>query len=75
MLSGGGGVKVVRDAGDIAANTVPQGKDSLPDDNLNYATYAEKVWQFFDSAASKEKEHNHKVHKEHKEKRTQVCAL
>jgi prepilin-type N-terminal cleavage/methylation domain-containing protein len=49
VLAGGGGVRTVRDDGTAAANTLPPG-GSLPDDGAYFATYAERVWQFFDAA-------------------------
>ena len=47
VVSGAGAVKTVTDDGTVAANSVPPG-GSLADDGMNMATYAEKVWQFFD---------------------------
>jgi type II secretory pathway pseudopilin PulG len=49
VLAGCGSARTVTDDGTVAANSVPAG-GSLPDDNLNMATYAERVWQFFDAA-------------------------
>jgi hypothetical protein len=39
----------VIDDGTVLANSVPPG-GTLADDNMNMATYAERVWQFFDAA-------------------------
>jgi type II secretory pathway pseudopilin PulG len=49
VLAGCGAVTTVTDDGTVAANSIPAG-GKLPDDNLNMATYAERVWQFFDTA-------------------------
>ena len=46
---GDGAVRVVRDDGTVEANTVPPG-GTVADDGANYATYAERVWQYFDAA-------------------------
>ena len=47
VAAGDGAVRTVGDDGTVAANTLPPG-GSLPDDKNYYATYAEKIWQFFD---------------------------
>jgi len=47
-LTGCGAVWQVSDDGTIAANSLPLG-GSLPDDGLHYATYAERVWAYFDA--------------------------
>lgn len=50
VLSGNGAVHAVEDDRDVVrANSNAPGK-SLADDGLYYASYAERVWQFFDSA-------------------------
>ncbi|MHC4982652.1 MAG: type II secretion system protein [Planctomycetota bacterium] len=47
VLSGGGAVRTVIDDGTVRSNTVAPGGE-LPDDGMHFATYAERVWQFFD---------------------------
>jgi len=48
VVDGGGAVRTIIDDGTIEANCLaPQ--HSLPDDGQNYATYAERVWQFLDA--------------------------
>jgi hypothetical protein len=49
VVDGCGAVRTVTDDGTILANSVPPG-GTLVDDSMNMATYAERVWQFFDSA-------------------------
>ncbi len=48
VLFGGGAVRTLEDDGTVKANTLPPGGE-LPEDDLHYATYAERVWQFFDA--------------------------
>jgi prepilin-type processing-associated H-X9-DG protein len=49
-LYGDGAVRTVRDDGTVKTNTLPADPNALADDGLHYATYAERVWQFFDAA-------------------------
>lgn len=47
VLYGGGSVRLVDDSGVVRANSIPPG-GALADDHVHYATYAERIWQFFD---------------------------
>jgi len=47
-LTGDGAVRAVRDDGTVEANCITPAS-APPDDGWHYATYAERVWQFFDS--------------------------
>ena len=47
VLFGNGAVRSIEDTGTVSANTIAPG-GQLADDHANYATYAEKVWQFFE---------------------------
>jgi len=49
VLVGGGAVRAVTDDGTVRANTIAPG-GALADDGAHFATYAERVWQFFDRA-------------------------
>ena len=46
---GDGSVRTLTDDGTVLANSIAPG-EPLADDGLYYATYAERVWQFFDAA-------------------------
>lgn len=46
---GDGSVRTVSDDGTVQANSISPG-EPLADDGLYYATYAERIWQFFDAA-------------------------
>lgn len=48
VLYGGGAVRTVSDDGTVAANSIPPG-GAMDDDGDNFATYAERIWQFFDA--------------------------
>ena len=47
VLSGNGSIRTVTDDGTIAANSNPP-DGTLESDGCYGATYAERVWQFFD---------------------------
>jgi hypothetical protein len=49
VLHGGGAVCTVDDDGTVAANSVPPG-GTLVDSGLHFGKYAERVWQYFDTA-------------------------
>jgi type II secretory pathway pseudopilin PulG len=49
VLSGGGGVCMIDDDGTVAANSVPPG-GTLVDSGVHFGKYAERVWQYFDTA-------------------------
>jgi hypothetical protein len=47
VLAGNGAVRTVTDDGTVRANTLAPGA-ALPADGAHFASYAERVWQFFD---------------------------
>lgn len=49
VLRGNGAVRTVRDDGTVEANTIPPG-GTLAADGHTCATYAERVWQYFDAS-------------------------
>jgi prepilin-type N-terminal cleavage/methylation domain-containing protein/prepilin-type processing-associated H-X9-DG protein len=50
VLYGDGTVRTVQDNGTVQAAALHPGAEPLSDDGAHYASYAERVWQFFDAA-------------------------